>query len=207
MNKEKITFYVSAYLKTYIEGLLYPLFNLEAFIRILIIPISLYLTFIFQGLWETVSEISSVIKLFLSFLIAAPIWALINIPLSVFRTYAKIKSLGEWHDNSFIFKHPIHIKTISAHAGDHQKTILFKCPYALKKSRVKFKIEYDGGTAIGFVGNSKLEMHGWSKKNGYNRNTDYEERIDNNKQAKIGIIFPDNSDMTIMKIYALYFKI
>ncbi len=118
--------------------------------------------------------------------------------------YENDKQSGVWSGGRFLYNVPKHLLTIQANPSDNFKVVRIRVNDAEPNSYVQFKMEYDGGK--GFAILTQHENNAKYLLNFTSRKSQYGVRLNENKETKMVIRMPKNSDDTIIRVYALWWE-
>ena len=110
---------------------------------------------------------------------------------------------GTWQGNRFIYDTPQPVLTKALRPEDDGKFFRFQVPNVLPNSFVQFRVEYDGGTAKALVVSHESQEVGWQS---ITRNTQAGVRIADDSTTVLKVHVPQNSDMTVVRLYTLWWE-
>ncbi len=186
-------------LRLSVQRTLAPFHDPAAILRLLSTPIFLWLVFLASG-FSLVSEEALVSWAAMQALLyALPFFVVINIFTAFFSSGREIRDKGKWFEGRFVYHSPQHVFTTQVAPADDGLSLPFKVKDAEPNTFVQFKIEYDRGLAVAAIGSFIQPVHAM----GASRKTAYGARIDAQRKTALSIKIPENSDTTIIRVYAI----
>jgi hypothetical protein len=112
-------------------------------LSIISVPVSLFFTFEFFGMRQTMIEIGAIVVAALAFVVSLTAFMLICAIRAAVMVPKEISNTGLWHGKTFVFHEPRRILTrivSPAEAGQH---IYFSVPEAVPGSFVQMKVKFE----------------------------------------------------------------
>ncbi len=131
-------------------------------------------------------------------------WARAHIQKAVeLKQAAAPQPAGTWKNNRYIYDAPRLIQTFSVGPEDEGRFFRFRVNGVASESYVQFKVEYDGGIATALIVPHEKQQVNWRR---VTRKTQAAVRLRNDNTTVLKVHVPPQSDMTVIRIYALWWE-
>lgn len=156
--------------------------------------IAFFVNFYFSS--DKLEEVAKALQAFISAMIFGSIW----LPFITIFAFFKVKNIGIWNGNKFIFNQPQYVGTYNFIPSDNSKIKKISVKKAPANSLVKFKLDYNGG--LGFI---KLSNHQDTQMPG-DRETQYSVRLNNKSEVFLEFCMPTESRDTNVIVNVISFE-
>lgn len=186
-------------LRLFVRRTFAPFHDQTAILILLSYPIFLWLVFLASGFARAHEEALVSWAAIRALWYAFPFFLIVNIFTAIFSSSREVQEKGQWFGSRFVYHSPQHVFTTLVTPSDDDQSIPFMVKDAEPNTLVQFNLEYDRGLAVAAIGPFVQAIHSM----GVSRETTYGARIDAKRKTTLSIKIPENSDATIVRVYAI----